>query len=110
MILFIDHAAALRLVEMTRTDDRVYYRTRSPVRAIVRIDCGALVTVRGRYVDALIGWDAGTKGFVLPAFEGLRHTKITIRRTVKPPNGEVKTLSEVFAAAPTSTPRNGGES
>lgn len=105
MILFIDHAAAQQLVEMTRTDDRMYYRARSPVRAIVRIDCGDVVEVRGRYVDALIGWDAGVRGFVLPAFEDMRHTKVTIRRTVKPPNGEIKTLSEVLAAAP----RGGGE-
>lgn len=100
MVLEIDAAAALRLVEMTRTDDRMYYRARSPVRAIVRIDCGDLVKVRGRFVDASLGWDAGTPGFVLPAFEGMRHTKITIRGVVVPPNGEVKTLSQVFAAAP----------
>jgi len=50
-------------------------------------------------VDAQVGWDGGTPGFVREANEGRRHTKITIRRRIVGGQYDA-TLSAVLADAP----------
>ena len=53
----------------------------------------------GRVVDASVGWDAGTPGFVSPANEGRRHTKITIYRSLLGADGDT-TLATLLGKAP----------
>lgn len=98
--VYIDAAGAQALVFQFATFNRMYYRAWSPTRAIVRVDCGDIETVTGCVVDASIGWDAGTPGFVLPGFEGLRHTKITIWRVLPPSTAYDRQLSGILQDAP----------
>lgn len=101
--VYIDAPGAQALVFQSATFNerlRMYYRTQPPTRAIVRVDCGDIETVTGCVVDASIGWDAGTPGFVLPGFEGLRHTKITIRRVLPPSTAYDHWLSGILQDAP----------
>lgn len=100
MNVYVDSDAVQSLVFQMATFNRMYYRTRSPVRAIVRVDCGDIETLSGCVVDASIGWDAGTPGFVLPMFENMRHTKVTLRRVLPPSTAYDHWLSGILQDAP----------
>ena len=99
MRIFVDGAAVRRLRLMTQDCGRWYYCAAAPALAIVRVDGSDLVGLAGCVVDAQVGWDGGTPGFVREANEGRQHTKVTFRRPV---NGRQcdATLSAVLAKAP----------
>jgi hypothetical protein len=70
------------------------------------------------YIKALVGWDAGTSEFVLPAHAGKRHTKITVdmlltlderaaQKYAAAAGVEIESLAHVLAQAPRSD-RAGG--
>jgi hypothetical protein len=70
------------------------------------------------YIKALVGWDAGTSEFVLPAHAGKRHTKITVdmlltldesaaQKYAAASGVEIESLAHVLAQAPRSD-RAGG--
>lgn len=99
--VYIDAAAVDRVVFEVATFNHMYYRTLPPTRAILRVDDGNdIETVCGCVVDVSIGWDAGTPGFVHPAFENMRHTKITIRRILAPDTPYDHQLSDILQDAP----------
>ena len=99
MRVFVDAAAIRRLRPTTQVDKRWYYCAASPTRAIVRVDGSDLASLAGCVVDAQVGWDGGTPGFVREANEGWRHTKVTIRRRLGAAPHDA-TLSAVLADAP----------
>ncbi len=99
MRIFIDSAAVRRLRSTTQNCGRWYYCATAPALAIVRVDGSDLVGLAGSVVDAQVGWDGGTPGFVREANEGRQHTKVTIRRWVDGRQCDV-TLSAVLAQAP----------
>lgn len=67
---------------------RLYYAACAPYRVLVVSQNGTDIRRFQRsiaatgpayvYASALVGWDDGTKGYVLPGQEGRRHTKISI--------------------------------
>lgn len=100
MKLLIDPRAAGMFTPTTQDGGRHYYVAQSPFLAILRCDDTDLTFARGRVVDAQVGWDEGTPGFVREANRGCRHTKITIRRVLSVGQTYTKTLSQVLSAAP----------
>ena len=68
--------------------------------AILVSAAGGLVDLRERVVDANVGWDAGTQGFVLEQDIGRRHTKIMVYRMMGFGERAERTLSQVLADAP----------
>lgn len=123
MLLYIDRAGMTLLRPTTQIDGRWYYSAKPPTMAILRADGYDLPSYAGLIVDAQVGWDEGTPGFVREANEGRRHTKITIRRAAPrqsalqivdsiPPltrkadrDRLALRLSAVLAAAPTEAAR-----
>ena len=99
MRMLVDVAACARLHFTTQDNGRWYYCTTAPALAIVRVDGSDLASAGGYVVDAQVGWDGGTPGFVREANEGRRHTKITIRRRIVGGQYDA-TLSAVLADAP----------
>ena len=99
MRLLIDRNAAARCRATTQANGRWYYCSAPSTLAIVRVDGSDLASLAGQVVDAQVGWDGGTPGFVREANEGRRHTKITIRRRIVGGQYDA-TLSAVLADAP----------
>ena len=99
MRILVDLSAVRRLRPTTQAGDRWYYCAAAPTRAIVRVDGSDLVSLVGYVVDAQVGWDGGTAGFVREANEGRQHTKATIRRRIDGRQYDA-TLSAVLAEAP----------
>jgi hypothetical protein len=99
MRILIDVSAVRRLRLTTQDNRRWYYCATPPTRAIVRVDGSDLASLAGCVVDAQVGWDGGTPGFVREANEGWRHTKVTIRRRLGAAPHDA-TLSAVLADAP----------
>lgn len=99
MKILVDAAAVRRLRATTQGNGRWYYCATAPALAIVRVDGSDLASLAGQVVDAQVGWDGGTPGFVREANEGRRHTKITIRRRIVGGQYDA-TLSGVLAEAP----------
>ena len=99
MKIFVDVAVVRRLRSTTQDNGRWYYCASSPTLAIVRVDGGDLHSLTGYVVDAQVGWDDGTPGFVREANVGRRHTKVTIRRRIDGRQCDA-TLSAVLAQAP----------
>lgn len=99
MKILVDAAAVRRLRPTTQDGGRWYYCAQPPTLAIVRVDGSDLHSCIGRVVDAQVGWDNGTPGFVREVNEGRRHTKVTIRRVLVGANHDA-TLSAVLAKAP----------
>lgn len=100
MKLLIDARAADLFRPTTQDGGRRYYVAVPPFMAILRFDDMDLAAARGRVVDAQIGWDEGTPGFVRETNVGRQHTKITIRRVLPAGQTYTKTLSQVLSAAP----------
>lgn len=100
MLIFIDTRAADLFRPTTQDGGRRYYAAVPPWLAIIRCDDMDLDAARGRVVDAQVGWDQGTPGFVREANEGEQHTKITIRRVTSATEGYTKTLLQVLGKAP----------
>jgi hypothetical protein len=102
MNLLIDTDGASRVEQVNAVGDRTYYTTRKGDLRLVLLalrDGLTLERLTGQVVDATLGWDGGTEGFVRPSDEGREHTKVTIFKVVG--GGRFrKTLSEVMAAAP----------
>lgn len=99
MRMLVDVAACARLRFTTRDNGRWYYCATAPALAIVRVDGSDLASLAGQVVDAQVGWDGGTPGFVWEANEGRRHTKVTVRRRIAGRQYDA-TLSAVLADAP----------
>jgi len=99
MRILVDLSATRRLRLTTQDNGRWYYCAAAPALAIVRVDGSDLASLAGYVVDAQVGWDGGTPGFVREANEGRRHTKITIRRRIVGGQYDA-TLSGVLAEAP----------
>ena len=99
MRILVDAAAVRRLRPTTQDNGRWYYCATAPALAIVRVDGSDLAGQARQVVDAQVGWDGGTPGFVREANEGRRHTKITIRRRIVGGQYDA-TLSAVLADAP----------
>lgn len=99
MRIYVDGAAVIRLRSTTQNCGRWYYCAAAPALAIVRVDGCDLVGLAGCVVDAQVGWDGGTQGFVREANEGREHTKVTIRRAVDGRQCDAA-LSAVLARAP----------
>ena len=97
--MLVDVAACARLRFTTRDNGRWYYCATAPALAIVRVDGSDLASLAGQVVDAQVGWDGGTPGFVWEANEGRRHTKVTVRRRIAGRQYDA-TLSAVLADAP----------
>lgn len=60
---------------------RRYYAALGDARVLLVMRCDAALDSLNRpdaYAEALVGWDGGTPGYVLPAHAGKRHTKISI--------------------------------
>lgn len=106
MRLFIDPAGANLFTPTTQDGGRHYYVAVAPFLAILRIDDGDLTFARGRVVDAQVGWDEGTPGFVREGNEGRRHTKITIRRVLGAGETAARDLLNVLANAPRETQKD----
>ena len=100
MLILIDTIAADQFRPTTQDGGRKYYVAKPPWLAIIRCDDLDLHAARQRVVDAQIGWDQGTPGFVREENEGSRHTKITIRRVLGTGGEYGKTLAQVLSAAP----------
>lgn len=106
MWLRIDRAALDRLLlikeAVVNGETRRYYPTLpdDPARALVvcRNDL-KLDNLAGKLVDAGLGWDKGTAGFV---FDVSRlHSKVTIHRVLTFQQAtNAKTLSDILAGAP----------
>ena len=99
MRVLVDLSAVRRLRPTTQAAGRYYYCAPSPALAIVRVDGSDLESLAGYVVDAQVGWDGGTPGFVREANEGRQHTKATIRRRIDGRQYDA-TLSAVLAEAP----------
>ena len=99
MRILVDAAAVRRLRPTTQDNGRWYYCATAPALAIVRVDGSDLASLAGQVVDAQVGWDGGTPGFVREANEGRRHTKVTVRRRIAGRQYDA-TLSAVLADAP----------
>jgi len=102
MRLLIDRAGVARFTQISATrhvDDRHYYIARDALAMVVcRNGLKLGQHLVGQVIDARIGWDNGTRGFVLECDEGKRHSKATLYRGV---NGKADlTLSEFLARAP----------
>jgi len=102
----ISKSSANRFVEITqavyRDGVRRYYVTDAEDKALVLIVCRGgldLPSLVGFTVDANIGWEDGTPGFVLGGDEGRRHTKITIYRQLLTKAYD-RTLGAVMHQAP----------
>ncbi len=100
MLILIDPRAADLFRPTTQDVSRHYYVATAPFLAIIRCDDLDLTAARGRVVDAQVGWDRGTPGFVREENEGHQHTKVTIRRVMAAGRAHSKTLSQVLAGAP----------
>ena len=100
MNLLIDAAGVGAFRPTTQNDGRYYYCAKPARMAILRIDGTDLASISGLVVDAQVGWDIGTPGFVRPANENQRHTKITVRRILRGVPHET-TLTAILRAAPT---------
>jgi hypothetical protein len=99
MRILVDLSATRRLRLTTQDNGRWYYCAAAPALAIVRVDGSDLASLTGYVVDAQVGWDGGTPGFVREDNEGRQHTKVTIRRRVEGRQYD-GTLSAVLADAP----------
>ena len=99
MRILVDAAAVRRLRLTTQNNGRWYYCSAPSTLAIVRVDGSDLASLAGQVVDAQIGWDGGTPGFVWEANEARRHTKVTVRRRIAGRQYDA-TLSAVLADAP----------
>ncbi len=106
MWLRIDPAALGRLAltnEATVEGERRRYHCTLPedqARALVVVRNGMLLEdLAGRLVDATLGWDKGTRGFV---FDVSRlHSKVTIHRVLTFQQAvNAKTLSDILRDAP----------
>lgn len=86
MLVLIDDVRGWQLVALARyEDDRRYYiYNGNGVLAIAVCRNGLQLGVHllGKVVDAKIGWDGGTPGFVREGDIGRRHSKITMYRVV----------------------------
>lgn len=109
MRLFIDPAGANLFTPTTQDGGRHYYVAVAPFLAILRIDDGDLTFARGRVVDAQIGWDQGTRGFVREVNVGRRHTKVTIRRVLGTTETAARDLLNVLVNAPRETQKDPAE-
>lgn len=105
MWLRIDPAALGRIgpyvSDRTHGDTRRYYPLRLEDDRLALVVCRndlRLPALAGRVVDAALGWDSGTPGFVL--YVGQRHTKVTIHRVLTQQARHDATLSEVLDNAP----------
>lgn len=106
MWLRIDPSALKRfgayVTSRENSDTRRYYPTLPDDPARVLVVCRndlVLNDLAGRLVEAALGWDKGTAGFV---FDVSRlHTKITIHRVLTFQQAvDAKTLSEILEDAP----------
>lgn len=102
MKLKLDSAGLSKFGILTGGNGRSYFVTRAGTlpMAILVSAAGGLVELRERVVDANVGWDAGTQGFVLEQDIGRRHTKITVYRMLGFGEKADLTLSQVLAKAP----------
>lgn len=101
-------AGVLMLVATAHRRKRHYYAAHPPLRLLLVSRCGPVdAFVPGVVVDALVGWDAGTPGFVLPANEARQHTKITLLRLLDDSPASADSLAAIVAKAPRSD-RPGG--
>lgn len=106
MKLLIDPRAANLFTPTTQDGGRHYYVAVPPFLAILRFDDMDLVSARGRVVDAQIGWDQGTPGFVRERNAGRRHTKVTVRRVLGVGETAARDLLNVLANAPRETQKD----
>ena len=106
MKLLIDARAASLFTPSTQDGGRHYYIAVAPFLAIIRCDDMDLPAARGRVVDAQIGWDEGTPGFVREKNVGRRHTKVTIRRVLGTNETAARDLLNVLANAPRETQKD----
>lgn len=104
MKLKIDQSA--RLFSFTGQSDehgdlRRYYVAKASTGRRMLLVCRngtELGQLRGMVVDAQVGWERGTLGFVHEDNVGMQHTKVTLYREL---GGRwVKTLGEVLRRAP----------
>ena len=109
MRLFIDPRAAGMFTPTTQDGGRHYYVAVKPFLAILRCDDSDLTFARGRVVDAQVGWDEGTPGFVREANVGRRHTKVTIRWVLGTNETAARDLLNVLANAPRETQKDPAE-
>ena len=102
-----------KMAQMTvDSETRYYYTALAPWRIVLVLRSAPLESLAwpaGAIIDALVGWDNGSPGFVLPENERRKHTKITLLG--KQPTAifpeEVKTLSEIIFRSPRSDRRGG---
>lgn len=108
MWLRIDPAALERLAlakEATvEGEGRRYYCTLPEDPARVLVVCRNGLTpgdLAGRMVDAALGWDKGTRGYVHDGDVSRLHTKVTIHRVLTFQQAtNAKTLSDILHDAP----------
>jgi hypothetical protein len=93
-------------------ETRYYYTALAPWRIVLVLrgdPLESLAWLGGTIVDALVGWDNGSPGFVLPENERRKHTKITLLG--KAPSAifpeDVRMLSEIIFRSPRSDRRGG---
>lgn len=107
MMLLLDPAAVARFVATTIVafdvgEYRNYYCTRPDDERLALVVCRhnlRLPDLAGQIVDATLGWDAGTGGFVWHA--RLRHSKVTIYAVLHEHRGRAeRSLSHVLDDAP----------
>lgn len=85
-----DELVAFAQTAERAVDDRrrYYYAAVGPCRVLLVMRNGVPLEALNQpnaYIKALVGWEPGTPGFVLPQDEGKQHTKITV--------GELLTLT-----------------
>ena len=87
---------ALRTASTEYGDTRRYYCAAPPYRAILVCRNGLdLLDLRGRVVDARVGYEDAWREFCRPGNENRRHTKITIYRALA--GGHAVQLSALLA-------------
>ena len=90
------------LTNVARLDDkRTYYIHKDLLFLLVLRNNLTIRPVAGHTVDANVGWDAGTPGYVDNTNIGKRHSKITVYRLCREDPAETQ-LSVILADAPYS--------